>query len=130
MKHIIFAFALLGASVTASFAQSWVKPSATELTAERQSLSSKTTELENLLAGHHTAQAEQAADQLLTIMKKGVAQTRNLAETSGNQKEPLMKRMLELEQMVFDFRALSADVDKNSKQLVVTAKAFQTKLPS
>ena len=130
MKYIIFAFALLGTSVTTSFAQGWVKPSATELTAERQSLSSKTTELENLLARHQTANAEQAADQLLMIMKKGVAQTRNVAETSGAQKQTIMKRMLELEQMVFDFRALASDVDKNSKQLVETAKAFQTKLSS
>ena len=130
MKHIILAFALLGATVTSSFAQQWVRPSETQLREERQSLTAKTTELENLLAKHQTAKAEVVADQLLNIMKQGVGQTRSVAETSGAQKETLIKRMLELEQMVFDFRALSSNVDKNSKQLVETAKAFQTKLPS
>jgi hypothetical protein len=130
MKHIVLAIALLGATVTSSFAQNWVRPSETEMKAERQSLSSKTKELENLLAKHQTAKAEQAADELLTIMKKGVAQTRHVAETSGTQKETLMKTMLGLEQMVHDFRELAADVDKNGSKLIETAKAFQTKLPS
>jgi hypothetical protein len=129
MKHIVFAFALLTASVTTTFAQNWVKPTATELTEERQSLSAKTTQLESLIAKRSTAQAEQVASELLTLMKKGVGQTRRVAETSGEKKDAVIKTMLSMEQMVMDFRSLAADVDKNGKKLVETAKAFQTKFP-
>ena len=129
MKCIILAFTVLSISAT-SFAQHWVKPTTAEMKAERQALSLKTTELENLLSKRQASKAEESAGNLLSTMKSGVAQTRRLAETSGAQKETLIRRMLELEQMVGDFMKLSSDVTKNGNQLVQTAKAFQAKLPN
>jgi hypothetical protein len=128
MKYIFLVIAVLSISAN-SIAQNWVKPTPAEMNAERQKLTLKTSELESSLTKHQTNAAEVSANNLLFIMKSGVAQTRSLAENSGAQKEALIKRMLELEQMVADFMKLSTDVTKNGTQLIQTAKAFQAKLP-
>ena len=127
MKHLFLAVALLGATATTSLAQGVFPPppTAAESQAGRQSLIAKTTDLETQLNKHNTEKAEEAAAQILNLMKKRVAQTRYMAEANtGTQKDVLMKRMLMLENRVLSFRNAAKDVNANAQQLVAEAKTF------
>ncbi len=127
MKHLFLAVALLGATATTSLAQGVFPPppTAAESQAGKQSLIAKTTDLETQLNKKNTAKAEEAAAQILNLMKKRVAQTRYMAEANtGAQRDALMKRMLMLENRVLSFRNAAKDVNANAQQLVAEAKTF------
>jgi len=85
----------------------------------------KTNALESNLQKNDIAKAEDAAAQVLKLMKTRVAQTRYMAEaTSGTQKDALMQRMLMLENRVFAFMKDIKDVNKNGQTLVTQARTF------
>jgi hypothetical protein len=127
MKHLFLAAALIGATATTSLAQGQFPPppTAAESQSGKQSMIAKTTYLENSLKQNKAQKAEDAAYEILKMMKVRVAQTRNMAEaTTGAQKDALMKRMLMLEGRVFTYMQEVKDVAKNGQSLVAQAKTF------
>jgi hypothetical protein len=127
MKHLILAAALIGATATTSLAQGQFPPppTAAESQSGKQNMIAKTTELENSLKQNKAQKAEDAAYEILKMMKVRVAQTRYMAEaTTGAQKDALMKRMLMLEDRVFSYMKEVKDVSKNGQSLITQAKTF------
>ena len=127
MKHLFLAVALLGTTATATLAQGQFPPppTAAESQSGKQNMIAKTNALESNLQKNDIAKAEDAAAQVLKLMKTRVAQTRYMAEaTSGTQKDALMQRMLMLENRVFAFMKDIKDVNKNGQTLVTQARTF------
>ena len=127
MKHLFLAAALLGTAATTALAQgNWPPPpTAAESQSGKQNLIAKTNDLENNLKANNMPKAEDAAADVLKLMKNRVAQTRYMAEaTSGAQKDALVKRMLMLEDRVFAFMKDIKDVPKNGTSLVAQARTF------
>jgi hypothetical protein len=129
MKKIMLAAALIAATFSAATAR--VLPSKAENDAAmkngHKALVSKTYTLETSVKQHNTAAAEAAAMDILALMRKGVAQTRNDADLlTGTQSEARMKDMLKMEDMVRTYLSLVKDVSANGEKLVQQAQVFLT----
>lgn len=127
MKRLLLAVAMLGTMATTALAQGQfpAPPTAQQSATGKQNMIQKTNDLENYLKAKNMAQAENAANQVLRMMKNRVAETRYMAEaTSGTAKDDLMTRMLMLENRVFAFMKDIKDVPSNGTALVSQARTF------
>lgn len=127
MKRLLLAVAMLGTMATTALAQGLfpAPPTAQQSATGKQNMIQKTNDLESYLNAKNMNQAENAANEVLRMMKNRVAETRYMAEaTSGQAKDDLMKRMLMLENRVFAFMKDIKDVPANGTSLVAQARVF------
>ncbi len=130
MKHLFLAVAIIGATVSTSFAQQQTvdlskTPSAEVVQSGRQALIARTVDLQTALTSKKTDQAQKIASQIFDLMRTRIGQTANAAhDLRGEPRAVIMGRVDVLESRAREFMHASKDVAANGEKLVLQAKAF------
>ena len=127
MKQIILAVTLIAAIFTSALAGE--RPTKAENAAAmktgRTLLTAKTSELETTVNNHNIQAAQNAATEVLALMRKGMAQTNvEINFQTGDQQKAGFAHYNDLEKVVYEYTLLSKNVAANGKQLVEHAQAF------
>jgi hypothetical protein len=127
MKHLVLAAALLMSTCMLAFAGEGSKKEENDAAMKlgRTQLTAKIQELEQGINNHNTRVAEKAAIEILTLMRKGMTQTRVLVDLEkGEQQKNINARYLEQEATIYKYKTLAGDVSANGKQLLEQAQSF------
>jgi hypothetical protein len=126
MKRIILAMVMIVTTFGSALAGGLTKAeNDAAIQSGHQLIATKTAQLESNLKAHNTQAAQTAANEILTLIRKGMRQgdTRIQLEAADKKAEANTK-YLQMESACHQFTKLSTNVSANGPQLVEKAKEF------
>jgi hypothetical protein len=125
MNNLILAVALIAVTFSTAFADNRLTQNTAAIKAGRSVLSGKISTLESSLNSHNIQSAQAVANEVLDLMRKGMAQTYDKMNLDSRDKQKeINKHYLVMEKLTHQYGQLSQDVAKNGKQLVSQAQSF------
>jgi hypothetical protein len=128
MKHFFLTAALLIVSLSFSIAGGITKvENEAAIKAGRTLLTAKVHDLENNIKNNNSQAAKAAAEEVLKLMRTGMAQVRverDLEKGDQQKAKAVNKRYLELETVAHQYSKLTNNVQANGQQLVQIAGSF------